>query len=228
MVNKLTIEVDTRYSAYAKCNICQNGTDGRGHACPDDTYFCYCSKDGYHEQPCQKTAGRENLYDYFGGGSSRHFECKWYSKPADCYKANAAQKLTSAMPGYWFSTLADGYCDGAGQGCTWRVVTVDKIVTRECHSAVFGETVAASAPTCFDGCGAQKTNTSSPCWVDCFYRAALGPDSGKAGGHVAGLSLQELVAAWEKPFLPEAQGGCPAKQEMPSWYVEQLQVEASA
>ena len=35
---------------------------------------------------------------------------------------------------------------------------------------------------------------------------------------MAGMPLSELVAAWEKPFLPEVQGGCPAQQELPSWF----------
>ena len=29
MVNKVSLEVDTRYSGYAKCNVGQNGTDGQ-------------------------------------------------------------------------------------------------------------------------------------------------------------------------------------------------------
>ena len=73
-----------------------------------------------------------------------------------------------------------------------------------------------SAPGCFDACGDQARNTSSPCWVDCFYKAALGPDSGRYGGAVAGMAMDDLVAAWEKPFLPEDQGGCPPQAELPS------------
>lgn len=94
----------------------------------------------------------------------------------------------------------------------WRVVSVDKIVERSCHVRVFGATVAATAPSCFDDCGSQSTNTSSPCWVNCFYKAALGPEAGIPGGTPGGMSTADLVAAWTKPFLPEAQGGCPAQQ----------------
>ena len=138
--------------------------------------------------------------------------------PADCYEADTFGKLTDVNPGYWYSTVKEGYCDG-GEGCTWRVVSVDKIVTRTCHVKVFGEAVQASAPpACLDACGEQKTNTTSPCWVDCFYKAALGPDSSKPGGAVAGMSLDDLVAAWQKPFLPEAQGGCPPQAEMAPWF----------
>ena len=90
-----------------------------------------------------------------------------------------------------------------------RVVSVDKIVQRSCHTRVFGEVVHAHGdPACLDACGDQKTNVTSPCWVDCFYKAALGPDSDKPGGAVAGLSALELMQAWLKPFNPEADGGC--------------------
>mgnify|MGYP004092004777 FL=1 len=80
----------------------------------------------------------------------------------------------------------------------------------------FGKIVQASAPGCFDACGDQARNTSSPCWVDCFYKAALGPDSGRYGGAVAGMAMDDLVAAWEKPFLPEDQGGCPPQAGLPA------------
>ena len=45
------------------------------------------------------------------------------------------------------------------------------------------------------------------------------------GGEVAGMPLAELVAAWEKPFLTEDQGGCPAQEERPSWYAPARLVE---
>ena len=57
-----------------------------------------------------------------------------------------------------------------------------------------------------------------PCWTDCLYKAALGPEAGTPGGALAGMSTDDLVAAWEKPFLPEAQGGCPPQQELPPWF----------
>ena len=143
-----------------------------------------------------------------------------------CYESAIFSKLNaSKVPAYWYSSQDMGYCDApghTGDSCTWRVVRVDKIVTRACHSKVFGDTVQASAPAaCLDGCGAQKTNTSSPCWADCFYKAALGPDSGKPGGAVAGMSLEALVDAWVKPFLPEAQGGCAAQEELAPWFKDE-------
>jgi hypothetical protein len=50
------------------------------------------------------------------------------------------------------------------------------------------------------------------------YKAALGPEAYKPGGHVAGLSVEQLQAAWLKPFLPEADGGCPTQPEHAPWF----------
>lgn len=129
----------------------------------------------------------------------------------------APQKTPSPL-----RSLADGSALLAAdrEECTWNVVSVDKIVSRECHVAKFGAAIQESAPSsaCLDACGGQKTNASSWCWTDCFYKAALGPESGTPGGKVAGLSVEEMTAAWEKPFLPEEQGGCPALKELPPWF----------
>jgi hypothetical protein len=213
VVNKLTLEIVGGFSdAYAKCNIGVNGTDGHGNACEDGTYCCYCMDEWDRVFPCDDTVGRQNLYDHYASNNTsgrRHDFCHVGSKPSECYDAHVLKKLSPEKPGYWYSTLKEQY------GKHWRVASVEKIVTRECHVRV-GHVVQASAPGCFDACGDQARNTSSPCWVDCFYKAALGPDSGRYGGAVAGMAMDDLVAAWEKPFLPEDQGGCPPQAELPS------------
>jgi len=229
MVNKLTLEVDSRYSAYAACNVGVNGTDAFGHKCKTDTYCCFCSFMSSKPE-CKATPGYENVHDKF----QRFIKpgCKptlFHPHPskADCYTGNVFSKLTPTQHGSWYSTLEQGYCgassqrDASSSDCTWRVASVDKIVKRACHTRIFGAVVATKAPECFESCGSQKTNTSSPCWVDCFYKAALGPEAGKPGGAVSGMSLTELVAAWEKPFLPEDAGGCPAQMEMPPWFARE-------
>ena len=44
------------------------------------------------------------------------------------------------------------------------------------HFAATSDAVQASAPpACLNVCGAQKTNTSSPCWTDCFYKVGACP-----------------------------------------------------
>eukprot|EP00729_Bicosta_minor_P000855 gene855-24429_t len=68
VVNKLVLNVDSRYSGYAKCNIGVNGTDGHGNVCKDDTYCCYCAGTGWNSRPipCNNTLGRENVTEFFG------------------------------------------------------------------------------------------------------------------------------------------------------------------
>jgi len=214
MVNKLTLEVDSRFSGYAMCNVGVDGKDPFGRPCPADTYCCICtSAHSYRQQPCNSTIGFESVYGKFSRYNSKGCHRSLFDpfpSKADCYTGNVLSKLSSETPGKWYSTLEQGYCgSNSTQDCTWRVVSVDKVVKRECHTAVFGATVAATAPDCFSACGkGQSTNTSSPCWVDCFYKAALGPDSGKPGGAVAGMSSGALIEAWKKPFLPIESGGC--------------------
>ena len=228
MVNKLTLEVDSRFSGYAACNVGVDNKDPFGGYCKSGTYCCDCHSPGHFKpSACNQTVGYDNVQATFGkfiGHSCERSIFNPHPTAAACYSANTLKKLTPSNHGSWYSSLKEGYCGapGAGDDCTWRVVRVDKIVTRECHSKVFGDTVQGSAPPdCLDSCGAQKTNTSSPCWADCFYKAALGPDSGKPGGAVAGMSLDALVAAWQKPFLSEAEGGCPAQQEMAPWFKDE-------
>ena len=226
VVNKLTLEVDNRYSDYAMCNIGVNGTDQHGHACEDGTYCCFCHHDYRHDKPCAQTVGRENLTSHFGGGGSWHhhgFTCHAWTPTYMCYTIATFSKLnsTAGHDAFWYSSLASGFCDVPGHTgpCTWRVVSVDKIVSRACHTKVFGQRVQATQPSaCLDACGAQATNTSSPCWTDCFYKAAMGPESGTPGGAIAGMTLEDLTAAWEAPFKPVAEGGCPALPEMTPWF----------
>jgi len=218
MVNKLTLEVDTRFSGYAACNVGINNTDPFGGPCKTGTYCCDCTGGSYPPQkvPCNDTLGYENVFEQFGkwmGKGCKRTIFEPHPTAMDCYRGNLFSKLSAENHGSWYSSLAKGHCGGVGaEACAWRVVSVDKIVERSCHVRVFGATVAATAPGCFDDCGSQKTNTSSPCWVNCLYKAALGPDAGTPGGAVAGMSTTDLIAAWTKPFLPEAEGGCPPQE----------------
>jgi len=214
-VNKLTLEVDSRFSGYAACNVGVNNSDPFGGFCKTDTYCCGCVRHGgphwFLPVPCNKTIGHENVYEAMGKFIQG---CKQNASTVDCYTDNVFKVVLSAQtPGAWYSSLDTGYCgtNAVGdRGCTWRVASVDKVVRRDCHTKVFGASVQqASAPACFESCGDQKNNVTSPCWADCFYKAALGPDSGKPGGAVSGMSTLSLEEAWLKPFLAEEEGGCP-------------------
>lgn len=189
-----------------------NGTDQRGHACPTDTYCCFCSDGSDATIPCNATVGRVNVREAHRGHTWPGGGCHSSSGPADYFRSGAREKLTLREPGYWYSTLAEQ------AGLTWRVLSVDKIISRDCHTATFGRLVLSHGhPACLEACPAsQRVNTSSPCWVDCFYRAALGPLADRPRGvtPTSGMDIAQLVAAWEKPFATEEEGGC---APLPEW-----------
>jgi len=208
MVNKVILEVDSRYSGYARCNIGINGS-ASGVPCADDTYCCACQGEGRKVVPCNTTLGLENIH------ATHSLECSSHSDPWECYRSNAGKKFTTESPGVWYSSLMDGYCGDTtnyyADNCTWRVVSVPKIITKKCHNEIFLGAVEAGGQDCFSACGEDVKNNSSPCWADCFYKTVLGPNSGKAGGAIAGMSLDSLLAAWKAPFESDdpSKGGCP-------------------
>ena len=211
-------------------NIGVNGTDGHGNECKTDTYCCFCAdRSSYKPVPCNMTLGRENVRDYFGGqtitGGIAPWGCRDESSPPwECFKSHLPEKFTDAVPGYWYSSLKEGYCGDDADGrrrrsssssdCTWRVVRVEKIVSKKCHNKVFYGAVEKAGADCLNTkCSASdRTNSSTACWTTCFYETVLGPGGAKAGGKVAGMPLSDLVAAWTAPFESEdpAEGGCPA------------------
>jgi hypothetical protein len=58
-------------------------------------------------------------------------------------------------------------------GCSWRLARTVKRVNKTCHDASMNKAVEARLPSCFAGC-AQPHNTSSACWVDCFFKVCGG------------------------------------------------------
>ena len=145
-------------------------------------------------------------------------QCEGYNgKPAavwDCWK-DAIVKKTG---GFWYSTTSMGYCgDGSGGGadgsagsCTWRVAEVVKRVAKNCSGASIFARVEAEGHRCFEHCNlGPSRNVSDACWIHCFYNTVLGPGAAVPHGVVAGMPLADLHAAWDKPFAPQSEGGCP-------------------
>ena len=98
-----------------------------------------------------------------------------------------------------------------------RIAEVVKRVSRNCSDGVQEAAVrAADAKTagggCFTGCP-QPANTSSACWIKCYFDTLLGDGAGsRVVGSAGGMSLESVRAAWEAPFETEdmAKGGCPS------------------
>ena len=112
-------------SADAKCNIGVNGSDGHGNKCETGSYCCVCSgANHWSAAPCNATLGREEVKTYFGGG--RHGPCRAGSPAWECYEAALPQKLTTKMPGFWYSSIRSAYCGTSPlgtNGCAWRKIT---------------------------------------------------------------------------------------------------------
>merc|ERR1712232_112679 len=88
MVNKVILDVDARFSGYARCNIGINGS-ASGIPCKDGEYCCGCEGPDRSVVPCNKTVGLENVFSYFGS-ASHSYGCNAHSPAWECYKYNSA------------------------------------------------------------------------------------------------------------------------------------------
>ena len=123
-----------------------------------------------------------------------------------------AMSVVEKTGGMWYSTFA------ASEGSAWRVVEVEKVVTKACSDAsLYNAIEARDSVKCFDACvggASSPRNTSSPCWIGCFYRTILGAEGmlPTGAGRPGGMSYDALAQAWEAPFASSdpSRGGCPA------------------
>jgi hypothetical protein len=205
----LVSEVAPRAPRYAECNVNETG-HGSGGA----VYTCLCG--GQHASgqraECSHTIGMQTVstLPYFDRVPSK-------GAPApDFWRYNLAQRIG----GQWWSTVGSGECKAPGlpTGCTWRLVDTVKVVMAECAEASMNEAVVmvAEGSSCFKKCP-QPANTSSTCWIDCFYGTVLGQYGGNLplanSSHAKdGLSNEQLLAMWAAPFNSDvkSEGGCPA------------------
>lgn len=212
VISKLVIEVDSRFGEYARCNVCDNGTDPfSGLACESDAYFCTCGSFKNMTECDEKAVGFLNISESF-----KMLTCDWkgfVASPWRCWSGNVWLKTGG---GAWYSTLAQGKCPG--ENCTWNLVSVEKVVSKKCSDNQVFDFVEGSDSSygCFDQCGATNgRNTSDPCWIGCFYQTVLGPKAmlpkPLPGYELEGVSTDDLIAAWSAAFDSDdsAQGGCP-------------------
>ena len=186
--------------------------DQYGRPCQHGNYCCLCGDPFVGDiLPCNASVGRQNVKRHMNWPPSNF--CNTSAADWMCWQTKLSQKLSDFNPGYWYSTLEYGSCmhHPSGPNCTWSVTRIDKIVNQTCHANAFLGAVETYNSSCFNRCGHAR-NVSSPCWTRCFYTVVLGPDAGRVGGSVAGISLDELIRAWTAPFRSEdpKSYGCPA------------------
>ena len=227
VVSKLSLQLapSSRFGSYARCNVCNSsGVDPfSGLTCSPGAYLCSCGS-YYHPYDCTErtTVGRENITALFG----KFGQCGWETyirAPWLCWSLGIVLKTG----GMWYSTPRAGWCDAPGANpklCTWSA-KVEKVVNKTCsdatiYSAVESYAASSEGDECFarrcgGGTGAHFRNTSSICWIYCFYATILGEEALVPGGKVGGMPLERLVSAFELPFASVAAGGCPSVPPSP-------------
>lgn len=98
----------------------------------------------------------------------------------DYWHGNALSKAD----GFWYSTPSAAECrdDPAQHYCSWRVARAVKRIAKPCSDAainaaiVHGDATALWGARCYEHCSdADRRNSTSQCWIECFYANVLGP-----------------------------------------------------
>eukprot|EP00038_Savillea_parva_P001731 m.106872 g.106872 ORF g.106872 m.106872 type:complete len:286 (+) comp10603_c0_seq2:70-927(+) len=172
------------WGEYARCNIGPPGA-------PPGVYACECGGHGAPIEPCNGTVGNENVAEHFGN------EIPSPNAPNYMFwRRNLAIKTQ----GQWYSTPA------SGEGSKWKILQTVKQINKTCADNVMLNIITTKNPSCFSACP-QPTNTSSTCFITCWYDTVIGPQSGSTlisntslptGATI--LSRDELQQAYEAPF----------------------------
>ena len=226
VVTKLTLQLRDRHSLgkYGRCNVC--GADGvdpfSGLKCTPSEYICSCGT-FWDPQDCtdQRAVGAQDISKAFGRWAQ--FSCtweRWIKRPWSCW----SWPIVGKTGGMWYSTTQAGYCGAPGadeKTCTWDAV-VEKVVNKSCSDGVIYDAIEAydhspAGSQCFERCPSRvwhplrrQRNTSDVCWIYCFYQTIIGASAMlPSGGQLGGMPLEQITAAFEKPFASVADGGCP-------------------
>ena len=130
----------------------------------------------------------------------------YHSESFDYWNYNTAALLgTGGAGGRWFSLASKD------EGKFWRNATVVKAINSRCQAAGLDQAVQSRGKACFDACP-QPTNSTSACWVDCFFATVLGSGHNSSLHPTGGMPHGDVTAAWLRGFRSDdpAQGGCPA------------------
>merc|ERR1719240_456469 len=118
--------------------------------------------------------------------------------------------LCTTLSGWWYSI---GNASFAGR--LWRNPRLLKAIDQRCQMRVLHETVQHAAGTaCFDACPNARTprgayNTTTPCYIRCFYDTLLGPGGDTSNYSAGGMGAAAIAEAWTRGFdeCPEYEFG---------------------
>ncbi|CAB9520887.1 expressed unknown protein [Seminavis robusta] len=188
VISQLVVEVTGGYGSYVACNICT--ADGNSplhpdHTCQPGDYVCDC--DGGRE--CTDPRVGRTIP---GGPGGRYHEtlCRdpdYRKRPHQFFCAIAV--AVNRLRGYWYTTL------GIGKDKTWRVLETIKTISKQCHQQSFLSDIEARGD-CFE----DECPRGDPCYVECFIQTTLGSEALDSPNSQGGMSKEELVEAWARPF----------------------------
>lgn len=113
------------------------------------------------------------------------------------------------MNGTWYSTEAPGECEAGqvvGKDCAWRLVKQTRNINATCVNNNVVNVITSRNESCFDGCGPDKHNRQSTCWIECLFDIISG-----TGQSNPPMTAEEIVSPFKKSFQSNdpADGGCP-------------------
>jgi len=200
-VTEVVVEVDSRFGNYSECNVCTNSTVPftRNQTCTDGDYICVCGSFYNLTTDCPPTVGVESPSEVF-----EKFPMPKHAKNYNWWLINLAERID----GKWYSMPAAGQCDDSAKPCTWRLVESKRRVLKSCQDEYIFDQINKINPTCFSTCP-QPKNSTSTCFIECFYSTLLGVNSDK-GKSTGGLSQEQISDMWKFPVVnDERKGGCP-------------------
>ena len=215
-ITELVLEVDSRFGTYAFCNVhmghyscvCEDHGQAGPNATVNETDCCATPDTG--RNCARPNIGAVNLSKWMAGHHHWHHGNETMQE-WEYWRDNIPTKTG----GFWYSTSGIAECKpGAAGPCGWRIAQTVKKVNKSCSDASINAALTTGpGKACFDACP-QPSNTSSVCFIRCWYKTVLGPHAGDrmlTPSTMGGLLLADLEAAWRRPFRSElsSHGGCP-------------------
>ena len=126
----------------------------------------------------------------------------------DYWDYNGAALLGDQGQGLWYSLRKED------ENVFYRNVKIVKVINADCQARALDAAVRARGESCFSGCP-EPTNTSSVCWVNCFFETVIGKGHNTTTRPEGGMTPGEVTAAWLTGFETDdtTKGGCPACPE---------------
>lgn len=123
----------------------------------------------------------------------------------DYWDYNVAALLGDRGGGRWYSLRKED------EGKFWRNAKIVKVINAGCQATALDALVAKRGEGCFRSCP-QPLNTSTTCWVDCFFETVLGKGHNTSVTPAGGMEPGDVTGAWLQGFNSDdpAEFGCPA------------------